>query len=124
MSHDRNPTFTYYVTPQIPVVTTVSSVNGGTLNQASIAIYSGTTNSDAVWTGAVNQSSPVVQYGTLTLGDTTLNPGSFTLVIPSGPQPGSVSMQGTMTSAGNTTTIQAQVAQWNASSGAMAGAGA
>ena len=106
--------FTFYLTPQVSIVTTVT---GDARNIANVQIMSG---SIVAYSASMNQAAPqaVVGYD-IVLGDTTIAKGStFTLTIPTQQQLGNVVFSGKVSSGQNPPTpFTAIVASWPLTSG-------
>jgi hypothetical protein len=110
--------FTYYITPQVTVKT---SVFGDQRQNATVGIFSA---SMQVWAATLLQQAPTAEVGSdLVLGDATIKAGAtFKLTVPTAVQQGNVLMNAMVASGSNPPQqTTAQVAQWPLSSAVAAG---
>jgi hypothetical protein len=101
-------TFTYVLTPEVSIVTTVS---GDARQYANVSIFYG---SLQLWSGAMTQLSPKIEIPyDIVAGSTTIKKGGgFTLTVPTAQQNGSVVADLVIVTPTSTVPFHATVASW------------
>jgi hypothetical protein len=99
--------FTFPLTPDLSLVTTVY---GNALSDATVTVVTGSVPLDVV---TLDPESPVGSFlFPIEVDGVTIDQGQLVLTAPSGPSPGSVLIQATVTANGQEIPLSAQIASW------------